>query len=115
MKHPSEKTYPEIIKQEDREMTNSLPKVDMIVIGIATGVAASAIIQTSKGIIATLAKNPLILFGFGIASGIVAHKYRKEIIAISSQIGEEGKDFVLRQQQGLKDILTASQEDIEKS
>ena len=82
--------------------------------GVATAVAASTIIQTGKGVISTLAKNPLVMFSLGIAAGYLAHKYRKEIISISSKTAEQSKDFVLRQKEHLKDLLAESMEESEE-
>jgi hypothetical protein len=65
------------------EVSNS-SKGDMIIKGVATAVAASTIIQTGKGVMSTLARNPLVMFGLGIASGFLVYKYRKEIISITN-------------------------------
>lgn len=89
-------------------------KADMIGVGIVTGVAATAIIQTGRGILATVVKSPLVVLGLGVASGYFAHKYRKEIITLSNQAGEQSKDFVLRQKQGLQQILAKGQQSGEK-
>ena len=77
------------------------------------GQIASTIIQTGKGVMTTLARHPLILLGLGITAGYLTHKYRKEIISITSKTAEQSKDFVLRQKENLKDLLAETQEDKE--
>ena len=89
-------------------------KGDVIVKGVATAVAASTIIQTGKAVMTILARHPLVMFGLGIAGGYLAHKYRKEIISITSKTAEQSKDFVLRQKENLKDLLAETQEDTEE-
>ncbi len=86
-------------------------KGEMVAKGVATAVAASTIIQTGKGFMNTLAKHPLVVFGLGIAAGVLVHKYRKEIILITSKTAEQSKDFVLRQKENLRDLLAEAQED----
>ena len=85
-------------------------KVEVVAKGVATAVAATTIVQTGKGVMATLARHPLVMFSLGIAAGYLAHKYRKEIITISSKTAEQSKDFVLRQKENLKDLLAEAQE-----
>lgn len=85
-------------------------KGEMVAKGVATAVAASTIIQTGKGFMNTLAKHPLVVFGLGIAAGVLVHKYRKEIILITSKTAEQSKDFVLRQKENLRDLLAEVQE-----
>jgi len=85
-------------------------KVEVVAKGVATAVAATTIVQTGKGVMTTLAKHPLVMFSLGIAAGYLAHKYRKEIISISSKTAEQSKDFVLRQKENLKDLLAETQE-----
>ena len=90
-------------------------KGELVVKGVATAVAASAIIQTGKEAVITLARHPLIMFGLGIAAGYLAHKYRKEIISITSKTAEQSKDFVLRQKENIKDLLAETQEITEET
>jgi len=89
-------------------------KGEVIVKGVATAVVASTIIQTGKGVMTTLAKHPLVMFSLGIATGYLAHKYRKEIISITNKTAEQSKDFVLRQKENLKDLLAETQEGAEE-
>ena len=95
------------------EVSNS-SKGDMIIKGVATAVAASTIIQTGKGVMTTLAKHPLVMFSLGIAAGFLVHKYRKEIISITSKTAGQSKDFVLRQKENLKELLAETQENAEE-
>ena len=89
-------------------------KIEVVAKGVATAVAATTIVQTGKGVMTTLARHPLVMFSLGIAAGYLAHKYRKEIISISSKTAEQSKDFVLRQKEHLKDLLAESMEDAEE-
>jgi hypothetical protein len=86
-------------------------KGELVVKGVATAVAASTIIQTGKGVMTTLAKHPIVMLSLGIAAGYLAHKYRKEIISITSKTAGQSKDFVLRQKENLKDLIAEAQED----
>jgi pheromone shutdown protein TraB len=80
-----------------------------IVTGVGTTIAASTIIQTGKGVMATLSKHPLVMLGLGITAGYLTHKYRKEIISITGKTAEQSKDFILRQKEALKDLLAEDQ------
>ena len=88
MNHISTETHSPPIEPGKTQMameSGHSSKVEVVAKGVATAVAATTIIQTGKGVISTLAKNPLVMFSLGIAAGYLAHKYRKEIIAISSK------------------------------
>ena len=114
MNHISAGSHSNPIELGKRQVTmegNNSSKGDVIVKGVATAVAASTIIQTGKGVISTLAKHPLVMFSLGIAAGYLAHKYRKEIISISSKTAEQSKDFILRQKENLKDLLAEAREE----
>jgi len=113
MNHISTETHSTPIEPGKAQMAmegGHSSKVEVVAKGVATAVAATTIIQTGKGVISTLAKNPLVMFSLGIAAGYLAHKYRKEIITISSKTAEQSKDFVLRQKENLKDLLAEAQE-----
>jgi len=117
MNHISAGSHSNPIGPGKRQMTlegNNSSKGDVIVKGVATAVAASTIIQTGKGVMSTLAKHPLVIFSLGIAAGYLAHKYRKEIISISSKTAEQSKDFVLRQKENLSDLIAEAMENTEK-
>ena len=79
--------------------------------GVATAVAASTIMHAGKGVIATLARHPLVLLGLGVAAGYFTHKYRKEIILITCKTAEQSKHFILRQKENLQDLLDESPEE----
>ncbi len=79
--------------------------------GVATAVAASTILNTGKGVMASLARHPFVLFGLGIAAGYFTHKYRKEIILITCKTAEQSKHFILRQKENLQDLLDESPEE----
>ncbi|MEI6270255.1 MAG: hypothetical protein WCP01_15365 [Methylococcaceae bacterium] len=90
---------------------NQTSKGELVVKGVATAVAASAIIQSGKGVMSLLGRHPLVVFGLGITAGYLTHKYRKEIISITSKTTEQSRDFVLRQKENLKELLAESQDD----
>ncbi|MEI6333453.1 MAG: hypothetical protein WCS87_02740 [Methylococcaceae bacterium] len=73
--------------------------------GVATAVATSTIMHTGKGVIASLARHPVVLFGLGIAAGYFTHKYRKEIMLITCKTAEQSKHFILRQNENLQDLF----------
>jgi hypothetical protein len=102
-----------LIDQPIIEPINNTPTVDMIALGIVTGVAATAIMQVGKGVLSTLTKNPIFLLGAGIATGYFSQKYRKEILTLSTKAADQSIDFVKRQEHGIKKILHASQQTTE--
>lgn len=110
MKSASIKIKTDGMAQASGEIMNETPKFDLIAKGVVTGVAATIIVESGKGAIGTLAKNPLAMFGLGLVTGYFAHKYRKEIISVSSKTTEQGKDYLLRQKEYLREMLTESQE-----
>ncbi len=95
--------------------TGQSSKIEVVAKGVATAVAATTIVQTGKGVMTTLARHPFVMFGIGIAAGYLAHKYRKEIISISSKTAEQSKDFILRQKENLRDLIAESMEDAEEN
>lgn len=113
MGHTSEKADIDSLsstKPQKKSADGHSTKGELVVKGVATAVAASAIIQTGQGVVKSLAKQPLVLFGLGIVAGFFTHKYRKEIIAITSKTAEQSKDFIVRQKEGLKDMLAETQD-----
>lgn len=87
---------------------------ELVVKGVATTMAAAIIIETGKGVMTTLTKHPLVIFGLGISAGFLTHKYRKEIILVTRKTAGQSKDFVLRQQENIKDLIAESQQDTPK-
>lgn len=77
---------------------------------VVAGVAASAVTHQSGGLMSALSKHPLVVFGLGIAAGVLIHKYRKEIIGSVTRVSEQGKDFVLQQKENLEDIVAECRE-----
>jgi hypothetical protein len=55
------------------------------------------------------------MFSLGIAAGYLTHKYRKEIISVTCKTAEQGKDFVLRQKENIKDLIAEAQESTEET
>jgi len=116
MNHISAETHSTPIEPGKGQITmdgGQSSKVEAIAKGVTTAVAATTIVQTGKGVMTTLAKHPLVMFSLGIAAGFLVHKYRKEIIAITSKTAEQSKDFVLRQKENLRDLLAETQESAE--
>jgi hypothetical protein len=114
MNHISAGTHSTRIEYGKGQMTmdgGHSSKGELVVKGVATAVAASTIIQTGKGVMTTLARHPIVMLSLGIAAGYLAHKYRKEIISITSKTAGQSKDFVLRQKENLKDLIAEAQED----
>lgn len=105
----TETRNPETIKASAKSLEPASSKGELVVKGVATAVAASAIIQTGKGAVVTLTRHPLVLFGIGVAAGFFAHKYRKEIITLTSTTAEQSKEFILRQKDNIKEMLAESQ------
>jgi hypothetical protein len=78
---------------------------ELVVKSVATAVVATAIVETGISFSKTIARQPVVLLGLGMILGYVTHKYRKEIIAISSHTVEQGKDFIVQQKNNLGEIL----------
>jgi hypothetical protein len=91
-----------------------LLKGDMIAKAIVISVTVSTINHTSKAILRSLTRHPLIIFGLGVTTGYFAHKYRKRLIAAGGQVADESKQFVLRQKEKLLDFLVENQEDADE-
>jgi hypothetical protein len=85
-------------------------KPETLAKGIVTGVSVSIITQTGRKLTGRLFGNPLFLFGLGLASGYLAHKYRKEIIATAGSAAQQGSEFVLRQSENIKEMLGETKE-----
>lgn len=113
MNHISTETH-STPSQGKMSMTGShSSRGELVVKGVATTLAAATILETGKGVMTTLAKNPLVMFGMGVVAGYLTHKYRKEIILITSKTAEQSKDFVLKQKEHLQDLIAESQQDAE--
>ena len=78
---------------------------------LAKGAAATGTLvavsshNTRQGVVKTLLRNPLVMFGLGLAAGFLIHKYRREIIDTATRVGEQGRDFVLQQRENLEDLV----------
>jgi hypothetical protein len=88
---------------------NGMPNFDMFATGVATGVVVTTIVETGKGAVGILAKNPLVVLGAGIVAGYFAHKYRKAIILSSNKVAEQSKDFMSRQKKTFSELLAESE------
>lgn len=80
-------------------------KGELVVKSVATAVVATSIVETGLVLSKTIAKQPVVLFGLGVIMGFFTHKYRKEIIAISTHTAEQGKDFIVQQKNNISDML----------
>ncbi len=92
--------------------TGSAHAASMAAGAAATGAMVSAVSShnTRKGIVKTLSRHPLVVFGLGLAAGYLIHKYRKEIISGATRLSEQGKDFVLQQKESLEDLVAECKE-----
>ncbi|GAB4361160.1 MAG: hypothetical protein Kow0060_16720 [Methylohalobius crimeensis] len=77
----------------------------------AKGAAVTAGVTKGGSLMSRLYRHPWLMFGLGVAAGVVVYRYRKEIIAATLQAGEKSKDFVLQQRESLEDIVAESQEE----
>ncbi|GAB4254813.1 MAG: hypothetical protein Kow0065_02290 [Methylomicrobium sp.] len=96
-------------ENEDRPVKPPL-KGDVLAKSIVTGVAVSSINHTGRSLLGNLIKHPWLVFGFGLTAGYFIGKYRKEIIGLAEQAGDQGKSFVLKQRENLLDLIAESQE-----
>jgi hypothetical protein len=110
MRNSLHKTGYDIMKRSPTEAAGESPRIDRVAKGVATGVAASLIVQTGKSAVGTLARNPLFVFGMGMIVGYFASKYRKEIVSVSRQTVKQSRNFVTRQKESLKDFIAECQE-----
>lgn len=109
MRNSSHKIDYDPAERHPTEPTGESQRIDRVAKGVATGVAASIIVQTGRSAIGTLTKNPLFVFGMGLAVGYFASKHRKEILSVSRQAVRQGSDFVLRQRENLKKMVEECQ------
>lgn len=78
---------------------------ELVVKSVATAVVATAIVEAGIGLSKAVAKQPIVLFGLGIVSGYLTHKYRKEILAISSHTAKQSKEFIEQQKHQIDVML----------
>lgn len=74
------------------------------------GSIASAIVYSGSKFMSIAVKNPVVVFGLGLVSGFLIHKYRKDIIASTTKVVDAGKDFVLQQKENLEDLVAETKE-----
>jgi predicted hydrocarbon binding protein len=84
-------------------------KGELVVKSVATAVVATAIVESGLSLSKTLARQPIIVFSLGLMAGYFTHKYRKEIIAMTTHTAEQGKDFIVQQKQHLSELLAEVQ------
>lgn len=113
MNHISTETHSPPNQGKTAMTASHSTKGELVVKGVATTMAAATILETGKGVMTTLAKHPLVMFGMGFVAGYLTHKYRKEIIVLTSKTAEQSKDFVLKQKEHLQDFLAESLQDAE--
>ena len=95
----------ELSKEPSIAKANETSTGELVVKGVATAVAASAIIESGRGVIITISRHPIVVVGLGIVAGYLTHKYRKELLTITSKTAEQSKDFILQQKQNIKDLI----------
>jgi hypothetical protein len=77
---------------------------------IFKGSIASAVVYSGSKVMSIAVKNPIVVFGLGVVSGFLIHKYRKDIIASTTKVVDAGKDFVLQQKESLEDLVAETKE-----
>jgi len=90
-------------------------KGDVLAKSITTGVVVSTINHMGRSMVSSLAKHPLLMFGFGLTAGYFVGKYRKEIISMAEQTADQGKSFILRQKENLLDLIAECEEEQDAS
>ncbi len=71
---------------------------------------ASAVVYSGSKVMSVAVKHPVVVFGLGLVSGFLIHKYRKDIIASTTKVVDAGKDFVLQQKENLEDLVAETKE-----
>jgi hypothetical protein len=79
---------------------------------IVKGSMASVTVHTGAKLMSKLVKNPIVVFGAGVAAGVLVYKYRKQIIASANKAIDSGKDFVLQQKENLEDLVAEAKEEV---
>jgi hypothetical protein len=82
---------------------------ELVVKSVATAVVATAIVESGLTLAKSIARQPIVLFGLGVALGFLSHKYRKEIITLSSHTAEQSKEFIVQQKNHLTEMLAEAQ------
>ncbi len=77
---------------------------------IFKGSIASAVVYSGSKVMSIAVKHPAVVFGLGVISGFLIHKYRKEIISSTTKVVDAGKDFVLQQKENLQDLVEETKE-----
>jgi hypothetical protein len=77
---------------------------------IFKGSIASAVVYSGSKVMSIAVKNPVVVFGLGLVSGFLIHKYRKDIIASTTKVVDAGKDFILQQKESLEDLVAETKE-----
>ena len=83
---------------------------ETLVKGVVMGFIISGVTHAGRSMTRALVSHPLALFSAGVATGLLAHKYRKEIIIVGSRTAKESKNFLLRQRENLMDLVAESRE-----
>ncbi len=105
----------ELGKESSIKKTSENSTGELVVKGVATAVAATAIIESGRGVIVTISRHPLVVLGLGIVAGYLTHKYRKELLTITSKTAEQSKDYILQQKQNIKDFISDVKDSEEQS
>lgn len=71
---------------------------------VLTGVIATVLVVSAEKLIQKIARQPLLVFGFGVVSGLAVYKYRKHILETTSKTLDQSK-AVLEQKEKLLDLI----------
>ncbi len=72
---------------------------------VLTGVIATVLVVSAEKLIQKIARQPLLVFGFGVVSGLAVYKYRKHILETTSKTLDQSKALVLEQKEKLLDLI----------
>ncbi len=93
-----------------KHVQNAAKNGDSMSKEIFKGSIASAVVYSGSKVMSVAVKNPVVVFGLGLVSGFLIHKYRKEIISSTTKVVDAGKDFVLQQKENLEDLVAETKE-----
>lgn len=96
-----------------KSLMSHMPQTNMVVAGVASGLAVSAITATGQNLIGKLSKHPAFIFGLGLVTGYFVHKHRQTILATVNTAAERSKEFVLHQREHIEDLLAESRREAE--
>jgi hypothetical protein len=84
MNHP--KKIDAVNQKELMKKTDAIIKIGAITVGTQLGTT----------VIHKLAKHPVFLFGLGMVAGIYINRHRKQILASTYYLAQQGKEFIIK-------------------